>query len=148
MKLLLEENKYINKNFIKWLIKMIRTLIIININKRKLKSIENYINDNNIFNLNNKIDLFKIILQISRNIIYYKYKNTFYIMINPKVFAIGTNIKLIDICKFITYGNNEIQAYHLIINIFYEKHQNILAPILIHIAANTMVIFLFEYILL
>jgi len=33
----------------------------------------------------------------------------------------------------------------LIINISYEKHQNILAPILIHIAANTIVIFLFEY---
>lgn len=140
MKLLLEENKYINKNFIKWLIKMIRTLIIININKRKLKSIENYINDNNIFNLNNKIDLFKIILQISRNIIYYKYKNTFYIMINPKVFAIGTNIKLIDICKFITYGNNEIQAYHLIINIFYNIKYNIKYYISRYIIENNFII--------
>lgn len=33
----------------------------------------------------------------------------------------------------------------LIINIAYEKYQNILAPILIHIAANTIVIFLYEY---
>lgn len=33
----------------------------------------------------------------------------------------------------------------LIINIMYEKYNNIIAPILIHIAANTIVIFLYEY---
>ena len=33
----------------------------------------------------------------------------------------------------------------LFINIVYEKNKNILAPILIHIAANTIVIFLSEY---
>ena len=33
----------------------------------------------------------------------------------------------------------------LILNIAYEKHQNILAPILIHIAANTIVIILYDY---
>ena len=33
----------------------------------------------------------------------------------------------------------------IIINIFYEKNKNILAPILIHISANTIVIFLSEY---
>ena len=33
----------------------------------------------------------------------------------------------------------------LILNISYEQHKNILAPILIHIAANTIVIFLDEY---
>lgn len=33
----------------------------------------------------------------------------------------------------------------LILNITYEKHKSIIAPILIHIAANTIVIFLYEY---
>lgn len=33
----------------------------------------------------------------------------------------------------------------LILNITYEKYHNIIAPILIHIVANTMVIFLYEY---
>lgn len=33
----------------------------------------------------------------------------------------------------------------LILNITYEKYHNIKAPILIHIAANTIVIFLYEY---
>lgn len=33
----------------------------------------------------------------------------------------------------------------LIINLSYEKHHNLLAPILIHISANTIVIFLHEY---
>lgn len=33
----------------------------------------------------------------------------------------------------------------LFINLAYEKHKNILAPILIHVAANTIVIFLYEY---
>lgn len=33
----------------------------------------------------------------------------------------------------------------LILNISYEKHHNLIAPILIHIAANTIVIFLYEY---
>ena len=33
----------------------------------------------------------------------------------------------------------------LIMNISYERHKNILAPILIHISANTIVIFLYEY---
>ena len=33
----------------------------------------------------------------------------------------------------------------LILNISYEQHKNILAPIIIHIAANTIVIFLDEY---
>ena len=33
----------------------------------------------------------------------------------------------------------------LILNITYEKYHNIIAPILIHIAANTIVIFLYEY---
>jgi len=33
----------------------------------------------------------------------------------------------------------------LIINIMYEKHHNILSSIIIHIAANTIAIFLFEY---
>ena len=33
----------------------------------------------------------------------------------------------------------------LIMNISYERHKSILAPILIHISANTIVIFLYEY---
>lgn len=33
----------------------------------------------------------------------------------------------------------------LTINILYERYKNILAPILIHISANTIVIFLYEY---
>ena len=33
----------------------------------------------------------------------------------------------------------------LTMNILYERHKNILAPILIHISANTIVIFLYEY---
>ena len=33
----------------------------------------------------------------------------------------------------------------LIMNISYERHKNILAPILIHISANTIVVFLYEY---
>lgn len=33
----------------------------------------------------------------------------------------------------------------LILNIAYEKYHNIIAPILIHISANTIVIFLYEY---
>lgn len=33
----------------------------------------------------------------------------------------------------------------LILNVAYEKYHNIIAPILIHISANTIVIFLYEY---
>lgn len=58
------------------------------------------------------------------------------IIITTLIFAIS-HISLIKIIYAFLIG--------LIINIFYEKHQNILASILIHIAANTMVIFLSEY---
>ena len=100
MRLVIEENDLINIKFIKWLVKRIKKLIILKCNSRKLSSIQNYVDNNNPFNARNKISINRIILQASQNIIFYKHKSYFYIMINPIIRAQGMDLKLEDICKF------------------------------------------------
>lgn len=58
------------------------------------------------------------------------------ILITTIIFAL-IHLSTIKIIYAFTLG--------LIINMSYEKYHNILSPILIHIAANTIVLFLYEY---
>lgn len=125
MRLVIEENDLINIKFIKWLVKRIKKLIILKCNSRKLSSIQNYVDNNNPFNTPNKISINRIILQASQNIIFYKHKSYFYIMINPIIRAQGMDLKLEDVCKFINYGNFEMPGYPLFTNIYFDIKDNI-----------------------
>lgn len=125
MRLVIEENDLIDIKFIKWLIKRIKKLIILKCNSRKLSSIQNYVDNNNPFNTRNKISINGIILQASQNIIFYKHKSYFYIMVNPIIRAQGMDLKLEDVCKFINYGNFEMPGYPLFTNIYFDIKDNI-----------------------
>lgn len=75
-----------------------------------------------------------------RFILYNRLKNKYSIkksiLITTIIFAL-THLSPIKIIYAFLLG--------LTMNILYERHKNILAPILIHIIANTIVVFLYEY---
>lgn len=74
-----------------------------------------------------------------------------YILLNRlKLFHSKTKAILINTILFALMHLTPIKIIYafilgLFLNISYEKHKNILAPILIHIAANSIVVFLTEY---
>ena len=75
-----------------------------------------------------------------RYLLYYRLKNKYSIkksLITTTTIFASIHIYPIKIIYAFLLG--------LFINIVYEKNKNILAPILIHIAANTIAIFLYEY---
>lgn len=102
-------------------------------------------------NFNNKIPLITVIISsgiigpifeeiLFRYIFYNRLKKKYSIkksiLINSLLFSI-IHISPIKVVYAFLLG--------IVLNTYYEKYKNIIAPILIHIAANTIVIFLTEY---
>lgn len=111
------EGKY-SPEFIFWLMKRIRDYSLLNINSDKLinlQSNEDYKN----------IDLLNCLVQCLNSLQYRKYPEKYIIQVNPNIIVTQRRAKLIDICKYITYGTLTIKGYPIITDIFKYFAENL-----------------------
>ena len=87
------------------------------IDYKKLRRIEEYINGFMIKSPR-RYTMRDIVTIMLYNIIYTQYSDKSVIQINPNVFLYGTNVKLIDIAKFITYGNLTVRGDSILADAF------------------------------
>lgn len=59
-----------------------------------------------------------IVILASVNILIFQCENTFIITINPNKLIDGTNMNLLEQCKFLNYGNLQIPGTHLFSDAF------------------------------
>jgi hypothetical protein len=111
------EGKY-TPEFIFWLIRKIRDYFLININSDKLinlQSNEDYKN----------IDLFSCLIQCFNSLQYRKYPGKYVIQVNPNTIISQPRAKLIEVCKYITYGTLNIKGYPIVLDIFKYFAENL-----------------------
>lgn len=128
MRLLVEKNGTYKRGFIRWLLKILQMELLSNINLKRLKLLNTYINEklleSNIVKFKN-INLNTVMLLASRNLMFYETKNYYCIQVNQKLFVPGTKIRLYKLCEFINYGNLDVEGCNTFTTVFANVAQNI-----------------------
>ena len=114
MEIIIEKDKYVTASFVAWVIRKLQAEILSHINDRKLRDITKFINDNNLFNLNQKLDARIIVHNMINNIEKIETDKLFIIKFNDSLRFTNTKYFIIDILKFIDYGNLEIEGFNYI----------------------------------
>jgi hypothetical protein len=103
--------------FCYWLIPYMQKYIKENIDVRRLKRWDDYINTNlalkNAYSIIEPISCKDIIIEATKNLRVYTQKDNYIIDINPVVFIPNTQAKFINIVQLINYGNLSLQGYKL-----------------------------------
>lgn len=121
-------NDMLDLDFGKWLCKRVAMLIRYQLDRRKINLWSDYLTETKIFEptYSDKIFADKFILQAANSLICNRFPSLLCIEINNKIYAEGLNqIKLIDVIKLITFGNQDKQGYTLIKDVFEEVAENI-----------------------
>lgn len=128
MKLLVEKNGNYKKSFIKWLLSTLEMELLANVNLKRLKALNNYINEklteSTLVRFSN-INLNTVMLLASRNLTFYETKNYYCIQVNQKLFFPVTKFRLYKLCEFINYGNLEISGCNTFTTVFANIAENI-----------------------
>ena len=129
MVLAIKRNKYIDDEFIEWLINEIRYEISTTINEKKLDIFNEYVKENNLFepvNNNSKFDV-KQAINLSLNTLTYRKTNNVYIIeVGKNKLFPGYKVNLETVCKILDSGNTEIKGYPIFSKIFNNIKLNIL----------------------
>ena len=121
-------NDVLDLDFGKWLCKRVSMLIRYKMDWRKINFWSDYLTETKIFEplYSDKIFADKFILQAANNLTCNRFPSLLCIEIDNKKYAEGLNqVKLIDVVKLITFGNQEKQGYSLIKDVFEEVAENI-----------------------
>jgi len=121
-------NDVLDLDFGKWLCKRVSMLIRYKMNRQKINMWSDYLTETKIFEptYSDKIFADKFILQAANSLICKSFPSLLCIEIDNKKYAEGLNqVKLIDVVKLITFGNQEKQGYSLIKAVFEEVAENI-----------------------
>lgn len=123
-------NKYIDDDFIEWLIDIIKHKIISQLDNEYIINFNNIVNDNEIFKKNNpdskvKFDVRKAILISLNTLKYRKIKNVYIIDIGKDILFPNYQVKLETVCKLLNYGNTQIKGYPIFTNVFNDIRQNL-----------------------
>lgn len=121
--IIIEKSKFITIGFMRWLLKKIKQNIILNLDLNMLKARQLAINESMIFGV--EIDLARAVKYIIQSLYIEDYKDNFSITINDNIRYPGTDIKLIDIYKVLTYGTLDIQPYSFIYKVLLDIKFNI-----------------------
>lgn len=113
-------------NFLYFLIDKIKKYIIRNIKFNKLIPIEKVMNSSPEYQslFVKHISCRQVIYSAIHNLTFKRYQNISEILIDENVYLYGTNIKLIDACNFITYGNLQVRGYSIIKDAFDDIANN------------------------
>ena len=121
--IIIKKNKFITFRFMNWLLFYIRQNCIKNLNLRTLKDRESKINELLVFG--EEINLTKALRLILLNLKVIDFKDCYIITLNNFIFYPGTQIRLIDIYKVITYGTLDIKPYNFIYDTLLDIKDNI-----------------------
>lgn len=128
MRLLIQKNGVYTKGFVKWLLDVIRMELASNINLKKLRALNVYINellaDREDLPLKD-INLNTALLVGIKHIHFTQTEKYFCIEINPKTFYPGTKYRVYKFCEFINYGNLDIAGCNVFTNVFSNIAENI-----------------------
>lgn len=107
-----------------YLIDVIRELVLRRVDYKKLIKIEEYINGF-IIKSRRRYTMRDMLTIILYNLTYEQYPDYSVIKIDQNELLYGTNIKLLDIVKFITYGTFDIRGNKLILQAMEDVKQDI-----------------------
>jgi hypothetical protein len=121
------DNKNINQHFINYLKKRMLGYMSTILNVKKLSPFDDYFNSEEFKKSSNKtiISTRKVVLLGMTNLIHKRYETTTHIFINPNINYPGTNIKLVDLCNTINFGNMSIDGYPIFTETFDHFSNNI-----------------------
>lgn len=124
---LIVENKDINTYFIKYLKRRLLGHISLILNIKKLVPFDEYFNSDEFKILSGgiKVSAKKVIVLGMSNLTHRRYETTTHIFINPNIYYTGTNIKLVDLCNLINFGNMSIDGYPIFTETFNHFSRNI-----------------------
>lgn len=129
MVLTIERNKYIDDDFIDWLIDEMRYEISTKINEKKLDMFNKYIEESNLFepmNNSSKFDVKQAIILSLNTLTYRKTNNVYIIEVGKNKLFPGYKVNLETVCKILDSGNTEIKGYPIFSKIFNNIKLNIL----------------------
>lgn len=121
------DNKNINQHFISYLKKRMLGYASTILNVRQLDPFDEYFNSGDFKKLSNDttVSTRKVVLLSMTNLIHKRYETTTHIFINPNINYPGTDMKLVDLCKIINFGNMSIDAYPIFTETFDHFSNNI-----------------------
>ena len=91
-----------------------------NINLGKLKDLDEYFKSDSFKELYGDVNVsaYTVVKLSLINLKYTHFPSYATLSINDKIFYPSTNIRLIELCKIINYGNLSVEAYPIIIDTF------------------------------
>lgn len=118
-----------NDNFIRWLINLYKTLIIIYINTDKLMAFNNYIDENEIYKKryinSDEFNVKNAIIGVLNNITYREIKDGYLISLHTNK-PFPTHIaSMTDICKLLNDGNLNFKGYPIFTTMFKHISDNL-----------------------
>ena len=124
---LIVDNKDINLHFIKFIKRKMLEHISLILNFKKLTPFDEYFKSEEFNKLSNNVRVSskKVIVLGMTNLIHKRYETNTHIFINPNILFPGTDIKLVDLCKIINYGNMSIEGYPIFTDTFEHFSKNI-----------------------
>ena len=118
MKAIVEIKDGYTDDFMEWLVYRTKELVVLGLNQKKLDTLNEYVQT---LDMGVEVDLNIAFLDILDNITYFKTEQCYHLGINTTVLYRSTTFKLVDIAKFINYGNQEVQgtlifsdAFHIV----------------------------------
>ena len=118
MKAIIEIKDGYTDDFMEWLVYRTKELVVLGLNQKKLDILNEYVQT---LDMRVEVDLNIAFLDILDNITYFKTEQCYHLGINTTVLYGTTPFKLVDIAKFINYGNQEVQgtpifsdAFHIV----------------------------------
>ena len=124
---LIVDNKDINLHFIKYLKRRMLGHISLILNTQKLVPFDEYFSSDEFMLMSGgvRVSSRKVIILGMTNLIHKRYETTTHIFINPNIYFTGTNIKLVDLCKIINFGNMSVDGYPIFTETFDYFSKNI-----------------------
>ena len=105
-------------DFMDWLLDIIKMKCHADIKVNKLVALNNYIIDNNIFNLDDKqkrsFNLYREMIKVARNLKWRKIKDYYIIYVPSIMFISNTNIPLSRLSRFVCYGDLQVKGYPIL----------------------------------
>ncbi len=124
---LIVDNKYVTMSFIKFLKRRMLGWVALNLNRKRLTIFDEYFKSSDFIRLSNNVTVSsrQVIIMSMTNLIHKRYDTVTHIFVNPNICYPGTNIKLVDLCKIINFGNMSVEGYPIFTETFDHFHNNI-----------------------
>ena len=125
--LLVVENEKVDVGFIAFLKRRLRMRILSSINFNKLIKFNKFFESDAFKTIygDKKILAERVVVLGSNHLQHTIIHNTARIYIDPNVYYPGTEIKLVDLCNLINFGNLSVDAYPIFSNAFQHFSDNI-----------------------